>query len=188
MAALDGAAPFADPGSDMCWTYIAGGVTITAGVRTTSDPPRAVLAVDDRDDRLEHLSGAAWKEWVRLSNWLGISDPGRVTTRTLLDTAPTVATDGVQDAALPAQWQTLLDESVSDAERSLIRALAERGTAAPVLGFETADGDVLDMAWADARIAVVFDDSVEAGMLEGWTLCPPDAAKIIEALMSNGVV
>lgn len=188
IAALDGAAPFADPGSDMCWTYVAGGVTVTAGVRTTSGPPRAVLAVDDRDDRIEHLSGAAWKEWVRMSNWLGISDPGRVTTRTLLDTAPTVAPDGVQDAALPAEWQTLLDEAVSDAERRLIRILAEQGTAAPVLGYETADGDVLDMAWADARVAVVFDDGGKAGMLEGWTLCPPDAVRIIEALTSNGVV
>ncbi|MCW2690932.1 MAG: box helicase, partial [Mycobacterium sp.] len=188
IAALDGAAPFADLGSDVCWTYVAGGVTVTAGVRTTADQPRAVLAVDDRDDRLEHLSGAAWKEWVRLSNWLGISDPGRVTTRTLLDVAPTVAPDGVQDAALTAEWQLLLDESVSEAERSLIRILAERGTAAPILGFETADGEVLDMAWADARVAVVFDDGGEAGMLEGWTVCPPDAARIIAALTSNGVV
>jgi hypothetical protein len=56
------------------------------------------------------------------------------------------------------------------------------------LGFETADGEVIDMAWADARIAVVFDDGAEPGMLEGWTLCPPDAARIIAALTSNGVV
>ncbi|MGK2880530.1 MAG: DEAD/DEAH box helicase [Mycobacterium sp.] len=188
IAALDGTAPFTDPGSDVCWTYVAGGLTVTASVKTTADPPRAVLAVDDRDDRLEHLSGAAWKEWVRLSNWLGISDPGRVTTRTLLDTAPAAGPDGVQDAALPAQWQALLDETVSDAERSLIRALAEHGTAAPVLGFETPDGDVLDLAWSDARIAVVFDGGAEAATPEGWTLCPPDAARIIEALTANGVV
>lgn len=122
---------------------------------------------------------------MRLSNWLSISDPRRVTTRTLLDIAPSVSLDGVQDTVLPAEWQALLDEAVSDAERSLIRALAEQGTAAPVLGFETPDGDVLDMAWADARIAVVFDDGAE-GTLDGWTLCPPDAVKIIDAL--NGVV
>jgi ATP-dependent helicase YprA (DUF1998 family) len=186
IAALDGAAPFADPGSDMCWTYSAGCVTLTAGVRTTTDPPRAVLAVDDRDERLEHLNGAAWKEWVRLSNWLGISDPSRVTTRTLLDIAPAVASDGVQNAALPAHWEALLEEAVSDAERSLIRALAEHSTAAPVLGFETADGDVLDLAWVDARIAVMFDEDSVAGTLDGWTLCPPDPARIIDAL--NGVV
>ena len=70
-------------------------------------------------------------------------------------------------------------------ERALIRALAEAGAAVPVLGFETDDGDVLDLAWADARIGVVFDDGAEA---EGWTLYPPDAAQIVAALKSNGVV
>jgi len=74
---------------------------------------------------------------------------------------------------------------VSDAERGLIRALADAGAAAPVLGYETADGDVLDMAWAGARVAVVFDD---AAPVDGWTMCPPDAAQIVEALTMNGVM
>lgn len=186
IAVIDGAVPFTDSGSDMCWSYAAGGVTVTAGVRTAADPPKAVLAVDDRDDKVEYLDGAAWKEWVRLSNWLGISDPGRVTTRTQLEVVPAVAPDGVQDTVLPAEWQTLLGEAVSEAERTLIRLLAERVTAPPVLGFETADGEVIDMAWADARVAVVFDDEEEP--LTGWTVCPPNAARIIEALTLNGVV
>ncbi|MCU1700467.1 MAG: box helicase [Mycobacterium sp.] len=186
IAALDGAPPFPDSGSDVCWSYVAGGVTVTAGVHATSDPPRSVLAVDDRDDRLEYLDGVAWKEWIRLSNWLGISDPGRVTTRTLLDVVPAVAPDGGQDAVLAAEWQALLGESISDAERSLIRNLAESGTTAPVLGFETDAGDVLDMVWVDARVAVVFEAG-DAEPPDGWTLCPPDATRIIEALTSNGV-
>lgn len=145
---------------------------------------RAVLAVDDRDDRLENLDGKAWKEWLRLSNWLGISDRHRVTTRTLPAAAPETIAVGSDQAALSFEWQTLLDDAVSDAERELIRALAEAGAAAPVLGYETADGEVLDLAWMNARVAVKFDEDAKA---DGWTICPPDPAQIVEALKLNGV-
>lgn len=185
IVALDGAAPFAGPGSDMCWTYVAGGVTVTAGVRTTADPPRAVLAVDDRDDRLEYLDGAAWKEWVRLSNWFGVSEHHRVSTRSLLSAAPVMTTEVAHEASLPAEWQSVYAEAVSDAERGLISALAEAGTAVPVLGYETEDGGVLDLAWAGVRIGVVFDVGAEA---DGWTLCTPDVEKIVAALKLNGVM
>jgi ATP-dependent helicase YprA (DUF1998 family) len=184
IAALDGTTPFTTTGTDVCWTFADGGVAVTAGVHTKADPPRAVLAVDDRDDRLESLDGKAWKEWLRLSNWLGISGRHHVTTRTLLAAAPVTAGEA-SEVALPAEWQTVFTEAVSDAERALIRALAEAGAAVPVLGFETDDGDVLDLAWAGARIGVVFDDDAEA---DGWTLYPPDAAQIVAALKSNGVV
>ena len=185
LATLDGSTPFAAAGSDMCWAYVEGGVAVTAGVRTKSDPPRAVLAVDDRDDRLESLEGKAWKEWLRLSNWLGISDSGRVTTRTLLTSAPVSGPAETDETELPAQWQLLFDEAVSDAERDLIRALAAAGAAAPELGYETTDGEVLDMAWAGGRVAVVFD---EGEAVDGWTLCSPDVDEIVEALKLNGVV
>ncbi|MDV3125278.1 DEAD/DEAH box helicase [Mycobacterium sp. 21AC1] len=185
LAMQEGSTPFAAAGPDMCWTYADGGVAVTAGVRTTSDPPRAVLAVDDRDERLESLDGKAWKEWLRLSNWLGISDPGRVTTRTLLESAPVPGPAATEEAELPAEWQSLLDEAVSDAERDLIRALAAAGAAAPELGYETADGEVLDMAWAGGRVAVVFD---EGEPVDGWSVCSPDVDEIVEALKLNGVV
>lgn len=185
LAALDGAAPFDAAGSDMCWAYTNGGITITAGVRTTSDPPRTVLAVDDRDERLESLDGKAWKEWLRLSNWLAICDPDRVTARTLLTygaSAPSIQTNELE---LSAEWQQLFDEAVSDAERDLIRALASAGASAPELGYETANGDVLDMAWASGRVAVVFEHGAS---VDGWTLCGPDLNEIVEALKLNGVV
>ncbi|KUI09912.1 DEAD/DEAH box helicase [Mycolicibacterium acapulense] len=184
IAALDGMAPFTVAGTAVCWSYTDGELTVTSGVVTTADPPRAVLAVDDRDDRLENLDGKAWKDWLRLSNWLGISDRHRVTTRTLLAAAPETIAVGTDQAALSAEWQTLLDDAVSDAERDLIRALAAAGTAAPVLGYETADGEVLDLAWRDARVAVKLDEDAKA---DGWTICPPDATQIVEALKLNGV-
>lgn len=185
LATLDESTPFETAGADTCWTYADGGVAVTAGARTTSDPPRTVLAVDDRDERLESLDGKAWKEWLRLSNWLGISGPGRVTTRTLLASAPVSGPAETEEAELPEEWQLLFDEAVSNAERALIRALAAAGAAVPELGYETTNGDVLDMAWAGGRVAVVFD---EAEPVDGWTLCSPDVDEIVEALKLNGVV
>ena len=134
---------------------------------------------------LESLDGKAWKEWLRLSNWLAICDPERVTARTLLTygaSAPSIQTNELE---LSAEWQQLFDEAVSDAERDLIRALASAGASAPELGYETADGDVLDMAWASGRVAVVFEHGAS---VDGWTLCAPDINEIVEALKLNGVV
>ncbi len=185
LAALDGSTPFADAGADMCWTYADVGLVVTAGVRTKTDPPRAVLAVDDRDERVDSLDGKAWKEWLRLSNWLAISDSDRVTTRTLLASNPVPVAAETAGPELSAEWQRLFDEAVSDAERDLVRALAAAGVAAPQLGYETSDGEVLDMAWAGGRVAVVFD---EPEPVDGWTLCPPDVDEIVEALKLNGVV
>ncbi len=85
---------------------------------------------------------------------------------------------------LPAQWQAALNEAVSDAERDLIRALAAAGTAVPAMGYETEDGEVIDLAWADARVGVTFDGEVVA---DGWTFCPADVAQIVAALKTNGV-
>ena len=168
----------------MCWAFADGGVTVTAGVHTMSDPPRAVLAVDDRDDRIANLDGKAWKEWLRLSNWLGLSDRHRVCTYSLLAAIPAAAVTDVDEVTLPAQWQAVLNEAVSDAERDLIRALAEAGVAVPALGYETDDGEVIDLAWADARVGVSFDGEAVA---DGWTFCPANVAQIVAALKTNGV-
>ncbi|OBH19691.1 DEAD/DEAH box helicase [Mycolicibacter sinensis] len=184
LAALDGGVPFPASGVDMCWAFADGGVAVTAGVHAVSDPPRTVLAVDDRDDRLEILDGKAWKIWLRLSNWLGICGRHRISTRSLLSAAP-VEVESMVESELAGDWQVLYDEAVSDAERNLIRALADAGAAVPMLGFETDSGDVLDFAWSGAQIGVVFDS---APALPGWTLCPPDAGEIIAALKTNGVM
>ncbi|KQH76193.1 DEAD/DEAH box helicase [Mycobacterium gordonae] len=184
LAVLNGTLPFGEAGSDMCWTYSAGGVTVTSGVHSTTEPPRAVLAVDDREDHLQSLDGKAWKEWIRLSNWLGLSGRHSITTRSLLSVAPS-APEVTESVALAPEWQTILDEAVSDSERELITALADAGVAVPELGYETESGDVIDMAWADARIGVSFD-SGEAP--HGWTLCPANVEHVVAVLQSNGVM
>jgi hypothetical protein len=141
--------------------------------------------VDDRDDPLQFLDGAAWKEWVRLSNWLGINDSSRVTTRTLLEAGGPVESDTGQETVLPGAWQALLAEAVSDTERELIRVLADAGVAVPQLGYETDSGDVVDMAWVGAKIGVTFDGGESPS---GWMLYPADLEQLVSVLKSNGVV
>lgn len=185
IAALDGQAAFVDQGSDVCWTYVAGGLALAAGVHKANNALQTVLAVDDRDDQLQYLDGAAWKEWVRLSNWLGISETSRVATRTLLEAAPYLKSDGEPVIVLPMAWQALLAEAVSDTERELIRALADAGVAVPELGHETESGDVIDMAWVGAKIGVTFDAGESPS---GWTVYPADLEQVVSVLKSNGVV
>jgi hypothetical protein len=185
LAVLDGLAPFTDSGVDTCWAYAARGVTVTAGVHSTTEPPRAVLAVDDRNDHLESLDGKAWKEWLRLSNWLGISYRHRVTTHSLLTAAPLAAPEVAETIVLAPEWRTVFDEAVSDTERDLIRALADAGVAVPELGYETDSGDVIDMAWVDARIGVSFEPGDTP---RGWTLCAANVGQVVAVLKSNGVM
>ncbi|GAB2660856.1 DUF262 domain-containing protein [Prescottella soli] len=112
-------------------------------------------------------------------------------------------TVGVPSAATPAgapsadmlapRWQALVDATVSDAEKALVVSLAESGVdvPTPALGHETDAGDVLNLAWADIRVGVVIEDQPELThtMSElGWTMCPPDAGQIVEALKKNGVM
>ena len=195
LAELNGQQPFSSPGTDMCWSFTDGSLTVVAAMRPGTRTSNAVLAVDDRDEMLEILDGRAWKEWVRLSNWLGISSNHRVTTHSLLtaDTSAPTAAPSTNSAQLTPQWQSLFDETISDAEKTLVLALAASGIElpVPVLGFETDDGEVLDLAWSDARVGVVLHADSEAANTmtqQGWTMCPPDAAQIVNALKTNGVL
>jgi hypothetical protein len=52
------------------------------------------------------------------------------------------------------------------------------------MGYETEDGEVIDLAWADARVGVSFDGEAVA---DGWTFCPANVAQIVAALKTNGV-
>jgi endonuclease/exonuclease/phosphatase family metal-dependent hydrolase len=104
----------------------------------------------------------------------------------LFDDLPDVDVHATPDEpSLPPDWQAVYNEAVSDAERNLIRALAGAGTAVPALGYETEDGEVIDLAWADARVGVTFDGAPTA---EGWILCPADVPQILAALRTNGVI
>ncbi|MFE9579953.1 DEAD/DEAH box helicase [Nocardia sp. NPDC006044] len=190
---LDGKKPSVAAGTYACWSYSDGPLAVTAAMRMDTKTITSVLALDDRDEKLEVLDGKAWKEWVRLSNWFGLCDNHFVTTRSLIGTetvspAPKPDTTGVH---LTLEWEQVLAQTVTDAEKELVLALASASAPAPEIGAETDDGDVIDLAWPAARVGVLFDDASETVQTMaklGWTICPPDPAQIIDALNTNGVM
>ncbi|GAA2489571.1 DEAD/DEAH box helicase [Nocardia seriolae] len=198
---LDGARlPAPAPGDYACWSYSDGPLAVTAAFRPNTDDISAVLALDDRDEMLELRHSHAWKEWLRLSNWLGLSDTNAITARSLLvadRTAPPQPATPPAAVTVPAttgdqlspDWQEALANTVTPAERALVLALAEAGTPVPTLGLETDEGEVVDLGWPQARVAVLLFDNAEtteAMSALGWTVCPPDPARIVETLETNG--
>lgn len=189
LSLLDGGPASFGDGADMCWSYTDGPLTLTAAMRPGTHTLSAVLVVDDRDEQLEILDGRAWKEWLRLSNWLGLSGNHRVTTRRLLELDTSAPAAAPTAAALSPDWQTVFDSTVSDVEKQLVLALAAADLPVPVLGFETDGGEVVDFAWGDSLIGVLLDpDDVTAHTMSesGWTLCPPDAEQIAAAMRNGG--
>ncbi len=190
---LDGKAGALPEGEYACWSYNHGALTITAALRPDSGASTAVLALDDRDDSIGIDNGASWREWLRLSNWFGFHDAHLVTTRALLGAgsqAPEPVADGSLDGLSP-EWQAVYADTVSEAERALVLALASAGAPLPQQGLETDDGDVIDIAWPAAQVGVLFDGGAEAAETiidQGWTICPPELAPIVAALTSNGVM
>lgn len=190
--ALDGSSAAFPPGTDMCWSFTHGPLVVSATMRQATKTINAVLALDDYDDTLEAQEGKAWKDWLRLSNWLGLSDNHLITTRSLLvaDSAAPSGASVYANLALSAEWQQRFDLTVSDAERTLILQLAAEGVPLPVVGEETRDGVVMTLSWA-GRVGVMLDDEPEVVKTlseQGWTVCPPMVVRIVDALETNGVM
>jgi hypothetical protein len=188
---LDGKPPVIPEGEYMCWSYSDGPLVLTAAMRSGSSAIHAVLALDDRDDKLGISSGQAWKEWVRLSNWFGLCDNHIITTYSLLaaERGAPEQVPAVREVQLGSAWQDAYSQSFSTAEKELVLALAAAQVPVPEVGGESAEGDVLDFAWPHARVAVLFDTESETARVmadRGWTICPPDAERIAETLNTNG--
>ena len=190
---LDDANAQIPEGRYACWSYTDGPLTVTAALRTDNSTSTAVLLLDDSDDGRAVDRRPAWQEWLRLSNWFGLYEAHLITSRNLLtDETPTPTTTTEADiTGLSPQWQALYADSISDQERTLIRELASAGAPLPAQGFETDDGEVIDIAWAGPRVGVLFDDVAEAADTitdQGWTICGPEIAPIVAALTANGVM
>ncbi|WP_338836935.1 DEAD/DEAH box helicase [Gordonia polyisoprenivorans] len=186
---LDGKSPDFENGADMCWSHVEGPLVVAATMRPGTRTTNAVLALDDRNDRLEILDGQAWKEWLRLSNWLGLSSNHRITTRSLLEGNASAPATTPTSADLPYAWRVIFDATVSDTEKKLVLALAAEGLPTPELGYETDAGEVVDFAWEAQRIGVLLDsddDTAHTMSDAGWTMCPPDV-EAIAAAIRNGV-
>lgn len=181
------------------WWWRAGDVGVLTRALPVGDAItlETVVLLDDRPERLTDSHRPAWEEWLRIANVLGLrSQPTRIVAlREVLagvvaapePSASEVLASEVLAAGLAPQWQHLV-ELASDQERALLVELAGRGSVpVPELGFETAAGVPLDLAWPDVRIAVDLDvdDQTRQELADaGWTWVAPDPDVIADAVVA----
>jgi ATP-dependent helicase YprA (DUF1998 family) len=142
---------------------------------------------------------ASWQQWLRWSNLLGFATNPRTH---LIATSGVIqqlweehygADELVSSAAghpavdvaqppVPVGWQEIFDETGED-EHDFLRTLIEHDLPAPEIGDEV-DGIMLQLAWPDQRVAVVYDpEDVEPVAAQGWTVVvTEDPAAVVQAL------
>src|SRR5699024_10415201 len=130
------------------------------------------LVLDDSKLGEEHAD--SWREWLHLSNLLGWrSDPTVITVSSQVpaQTPAEVAMPVGSGLELNAQWRELLADAI-DEERSFLEDLlgAYPDLPLPELGLETGEGNApLDIAWLDAKVAVVTDEDLASDLeRNGW--------------------
>lgn len=179
---LDGETVLDQPDGARSWSYTSGRLALVAAT-ASSNEPAGVLAIDDRPETLDSEGGAGWRDWLRIGNWLGLAGNHRIVTRSQLVSGAVTVTAHPTLVLAPA-WQNLLGQAITDQEQALIRSLAhQQSIPLPELGVETDDGLVIDLAWPDQRIAVLFDDA--ATTPEGWTRVTADAGDLATALQQG---
>lgn len=159
--------------------------------------PGAVRINVGIDDRNETISAPgheqAWRDWLALSNLLQFLGTDRFSAGTT--TTPVPGDDARSgrprpDAVAPdTAWAGLVG-AFGEAVDLLVSELARRQIPLAEAGFEALDGAVVvDLAWPDRRVAVLFDndgddDDGPAGALrgDGWTVLPPDPDRIASAV------
>ena len=161
------------------------------------------VVLDDRDEALTDQGHAeAWREWLRIANALNLrTGPFTICTlRQVTDGttggAPSGGSEpqagtGAEPGDVPAEvldpaWQAQVDQTIDPAEADLLRRLAATGVVpVPVVGYESAEGIVIDAAWPDRRIAVYLDpDPDDRRDLEaaGWRVLDADVDTLLAAL------
>jgi len=171
------------PGSEpLVMTRTPGGLPVGVDIRTTDDV-RTILVVDDRDATVgSPAQVSAWRDWLALSNLLQLL--GDVDRMQALSTSHDV-TEGVFTPVTDPAWAAVADVFDGDIA-ALARALGSSGTPLAEPGLEVADGEhTLDLAWPDARVAVIVgaDPGRDRWMSEHrWTAVAADASAVRAAL------
>ncbi|MDQ2845590.1 MAG: DEAD/DEAH box helicase [Actinomycetota bacterium] len=153
----------------------------------TGAPVRTVVVLDDSPTAVQSSTHrAAWWQWLELSNALAYAGyPVVVTARSSVAAGLAVPGSAADQVALSAAFADVPADTLSPAERSLLVELDRRKLIAPTIGWESADGIPLDIAWPNRRVAVVLDLSVADRTElehEGWTLVAADPDAIAHAL------
>jgi hypothetical protein len=157
----------------------------TAGVNGANDEAwtvRLVLA-DDEDAVHETDHRDRWRDWLHWGNVLQFLDGDGcqaliTTTSSERDVAVDLDAVGPTEPETAAAHEVLPDEleaeiALADASvQTLLRAVAADPRARSfVVGEETDDGGLIEVAWPDSKVAVLIDGQTAP---EGWTAHPVD--------------
>ncbi len=155
-----------------------------------------VLLCHDAEDVLVQ-GRPGWAEWLRLSNLAGLRySHTSVVARSEIDgveTPPPPLEVMVSDELtvdLAPEWETLMAETTSDAERTFLARLSESGMPIPTFDVEI-DGLPLGLAWSEHHVFVMNPDDFtddEIAMLRerGWTPATMDVDAVRHALTPGG--
>src|SRR5699024_1956005 len=147
------------------------------------------VVLDDRDDAIAHPDHRdAWRGWLQLMNALQLRghQPTVVTSMRAAAGAPAAAPPIRADVVLP-QWQRVMDLVIDDDERRFVTELAAANVGVPdAVGDEDPDtGIMIDLAWTEDHVAVVFEaderDVADLGR-SGWTVVPASVEDVAAAL------
>ncbi|WP_068403108.1 DEAD/DEAH box helicase [Kribbia dieselivorans] len=177
-----------EEGDRSLWTWRSDTLTVVArNAHENGEATEIAVVLDDRPDQLGQEHRQAWQDWLRLSNLLNLRlQNAYITAYSLADSAR--ITSAAEPTALPEPWESLRNEATGD-EQELLVDLAHAQIAVPVLGFETADGIPIDLAWPDQRVAVPLslDEGAKLELVaEGWRLVEADVPAISAALAAEG--
>ena len=136
---------------------------------------RCLRSYGNQRDHDELSRGAAEQILTRLLAGSGTIDPAY--------TLP-ITTSAVAGADLDPAWAEL-HVAASTAEQAVLLALEEAGTLRPELGFESAGGIPIPLAWPDRLLAadLGLDDADRDDLkAEGWKVVEP-GTKLVQAAM-----
>ena len=163
--------------------------------RQSGSSLEVALVLDDSDGKLDNPQHAdAWREWLRISNALGLREqPTMIAALSALEsgvprTQPAAPAAAAADSAgtMPPDWAALRANALPGRERQLVDVLYQRGDVPlPDAGLEIADGIPIDFAWPGPNLAVCIDlDDDDRQVMEsaGWRVLPDDPDAIVAAI------
>jgi ATP-dependent helicase YprA (DUF1998 family) len=194
-ATVDGALAFS--GETLHGVRLDGKLDTTGKEGANAERWTVRLALADDEAAVEHTEHRdRWRDWLHWGNVLQFLDDdgcqALITTTSVegdlevdLHIAPIASFDAdyeVVPAGLEEDIQ-LADPAVQDLLRTLAVQPAGQGF---VVGEETDDGELMEVAWPDARVAILVDGQTAPS---GWTARPVyewDAPTLIDALTNGG--
>ena len=153
------------------------------------------IILDNRESALSKTDNGGWRAWLRLANLTGLrTAPTSIRTLSQIElgvkAAPVEVEMSMGTADFTSEWASAITLAYSPVEMDFVRTLAEStGLPVPQVGFETADGIPVPVAWVDQRIAadVNLSDEDRVDLIStGWLIIEASADAVRRALAQTG--